>query len=218
MKTNTKYRADGRDLLSRIATESVAAVFFDPQYRGVLEKMKYGNEGARQKGRASLPAMDSDTIAEIIDCAARVLGPSGHLFLWVDKWHQCEGVGEWFGGDASGDLRLVDMIVWIKPRIGMGYRSRRKCEFLQVYQKAPVRAKGVWTRHDIPDAFEAAPTATHPHGKPRALIDALIDSVTAPGDLVADPAAGSFVVMDSAHAAGRRFVGCDVMTGAVGLP
>ena len=26
-------------------------VFFDPQYRGVLDKLKYGNEGADRKGR-----------------------------------------------------------------------------------------------------------------------------------------------------------------------
>lgn len=31
-----------------------------------------------------------------------------------------------------------------------------------------------------------------------------------PGDLVVDPAAGSFVVMHAAHALGREFIGCDL--------
>ena len=37
-------------------------MFFDPQHRGVLDKLAYGNEGARQKGRVGLPAMTSDYI------------------------------------------------------------------------------------------------------------------------------------------------------------
>jgi hypothetical protein len=38
----------------------------------------------------------------------------------------------------------------------------------------------------------------------------LIGAVTKPADLVVDPAAGSFVVMDAAKKLGRDFVGCDL--------
>jgi len=38
----------------------------------------------------------------------------------------------------------------------------------------------------------------------------LIGAVTRPGDLIIDPAAGSFVVMHAAHALSRNFVGCDL--------
>jgi hypothetical protein len=38
----------------------------------------------------------------------------------------------------------------------------------------------------------------------------LIGAVTLPGDLVVDPAAGSFTVMHAAHALGREFIGCDI--------
>ena len=41
----------GLELLKQIEDSSIALCFFDPQYRGVLDKMKYGNEGERQKGR-----------------------------------------------------------------------------------------------------------------------------------------------------------------------
>jgi hypothetical protein len=34
--------------------------------------------------------------------------------------------------------------------------------------------------------------------------------LTQPGDLVVDPAAGSFVVMRAAHQLGRNFIGCDL--------
>ena len=50
----------------------------------------------------------------------------------------------------------------------------------------------------------------HPHIKPIGLIRELIGAVTRPGDLVVDPAAGSFVIMHAAHQLGRDFVGCDL--------
>ena len=33
----------------------------------------------------------------------------------------------------------------------MGYRTRRKSEYCLVLQKVPLRAKGVWRSHNIPD-------------------------------------------------------------------
>ena len=45
--------------------------------------------------------------------------------------------------------------------------------------------------------------------KPAGLVTRLIAATTEPGDLVVDPAAGSFTVMHAAHQLGREFVGCD---------
>ena len=47
---------------------------------------------------------------------------------------------------------IVSLITWNNPRFGTGYRTRRTSEYLIVLQKAPKRAKGTWTHHDIPDA------------------------------------------------------------------
>ena len=44
-KQSITYETDGRDFLATVATDTVDACFFDPQYRGVLDKMRYGNEG-----------------------------------------------------------------------------------------------------------------------------------------------------------------------------
>jgi hypothetical protein len=54
--------------------------------------------------------------------------------------------------------------------------------------------------------------------KPIGLITRLIGAVTKPGDLVVDPAAGSFVVMQAAHKLGRDFVGCDIAYQAKATP
>jgi site-specific DNA-methyltransferase (adenine-specific) len=41
----------------------------------------------------------------------------------------------------------------------------------------------------------------------------LIGAVTLPGDLVVDPAAGGFGVLQAARSLGREFVGCDIAWG-----
>ena len=205
---DTRVAMDGLDFLALLPDACVAAAFFDPQYRGVLDKLGYGNEGVlRGQRRAALPQMTSETIAEFITGIDRVLGPSGHLFLWIDKFHLCSGIGEWI---SDTELETVDLVTWNKGRIGMGYRTRRTAEYLVVLQKAPKRAKGVWTRHDIPDVWTEKPSSKITHAKPVGLQQALIEAVTGPGDVVLDPAAGSFSVLEACRLSGRTFVGCDV--------
>lgn len=109
---NRKNKADGLDLMHSIRDASIATAFFDPQYRGVLDKLRYGNEGkARGRARCELRQMDEETIIRFIREIDRVLKDSGHLFLWVDKFHLCQGVPEWL---TDTRLNLVDMIVWDK--------------------------------------------------------------------------------------------------------
>ena len=205
---NHRNRADGLDLLASIDDGVVAAAFFDPQYRGVLDKLGYGNEGvSRQKDRCELTQMSEETIISFIKEIDRVLKDSGHLFLWVDKFHLCQGVLPWTEGTS---LNLVDMITWDKGKIGMGYRTRRKSEYLVVLQKSPVRAKGIWTDHSIPDVWTEKVTKVHPHSKPIELQRRLIEATTKPGDLVIDPAAGGFSVLEACRLAGRDFLGGDI--------
>jgi site-specific DNA-methyltransferase (adenine-specific) len=72
-------------------------------------------------------------------------------------------------------------------------------------------AKATWRDHGIRDRWvEKVSRKTHPHLKPIGLIRRLIAAVTHEGDLVIDPAAGSFTVMHAAHELGRRFAGCDL--------
>lgn len=210
-RLNHKNIADGLELLADINDKSVATAFFDPQYRGVLDKLKYGNEGqARGKARCALKQMDEDTIIKFINEIDRVLQESGHLFLWVDKFHLCQGVLKWF---ADTSLNLVDMIVWDKGKIGMGYRTRRKSEYLIVFQKSPVKAKACWTDHAIPDVWEEKTQKTHPHSKPVELQRRLIAATTKVGDVVLDPASGGFSVFEACILLGRDFVGGDIQYG-----
>lgn len=97
LKPNTRLKMDGRKFLSHLPTESIPVAFLDPQYRGVLDKMNYGNEGkSREKRRSALMQMSEELIAEFLQSIDKVLIPSGHLFLWMDKFHLCQGFKTWF--------------------------------------------------------------------------------------------------------------------------
>jgi len=210
MKLNQKNHGDGMELLRRMPLRSTPLIFFDPQYRQGLDKLAYGNEGARMKERAKLPQMSSDDIRTFILLSSWVLKPSGHLFLWADKFMLVENIIPHMLKDNMIELDIVDMITWDKGHIGMGYRSRRASEHLLVLQRPPRRAKGVWTDHTIRDVWYELQPDGHPHAKPVGLIEALIGATTEPGDLVLDPAAGGFGVLKACQALGRNFLGCDI--------
>ena len=204
-----RNQCDGLELLAALEPESVPLCVFDPQYRGVLDKMRYGNEGvSRGQRRSALPQMSEETITEFIAGISDALTPSGHLFLWVDKFHLCKGVGTWLG---DGGLEVVDLVTWNKARMGMGYRTRRVAEYLLILQKPPTRVGPGWQHDDIPDVVtEKVQRLKNVHPKPVNLQARLIAAVTDPGDVVLDPAAGSYSVMTAAHQAGRQFLGCDI--------
>jgi len=50
----------------------------------------------------------------------------------------------------------------------------------------------------------------HPHQKPRELIKALIEATTNQGDLIVDPCAGSFIVLEVCQETKREFLGRDL--------
>ena len=225
---NKYLQMDGVKLLCSIGGDSVDVCFFDPQYREVMDKMNYGNEGdGRQQGRLSLEQMDESTIVSFLREITFVLKPSSYLFLWVDKFILCEGIHlGWLKYLNNQDtvipypkkdkpiMNLVDMVTWDKGLIGQGYRSRRKSEHLLIIQKSPKSIKS-WTDRAIPDVYtekidKPRTKGYHPHRKPVGLISRLIQSVTKEGDLVLDPCAGSFSTFDVCKETGRDFIGCDL--------
>jgi site-specific DNA-methyltransferase (adenine-specific) len=204
-------REDALTLLQSLSASCTPLVFFDPQYREVLDKLAYGNEGVRQRERCALPAMTSGYIDACCREIARVLRPSGYLMLWSDTFRLCEGAHH----RVADVVKCVDLIAWDNLRLGNGYRTRRRGDYLLVLQKSPLRAKATWRDHGIPSRWpEKVDRKTHPHAKPAGLIGRLIGAVTAPGDLVVDPAAGSFIVMRIGNDMGRKFIGCDLAYGA----
>jgi site-specific DNA-methyltransferase (adenine-specific) len=207
-KSDVPQHGDALTLLQALPDGCSPLVFFDPQFRSVLDKLAFGNEGVgRQRARVALPQMTEDYTDQCSREIARVLRPSGYSMTWTDTFNLCAGHHLRVGGVLS----CVDLIAWDNGRIGMGYRCRRRGSYLLISQRPPLKAKATWLDHGIPDRWvEKIDRRIHPHAKPAGLIGRLIGAVTAPGDLVVDPAAGSFVVMHAAHELGRRFIGCDI--------
>jgi site-specific DNA-methyltransferase (adenine-specific) len=200
---------DGLALLQGLPDGSASAAFFDPQHRAILDRQRYGNEGARQSGRASLPAMSEATIAEFMVEIDRVVKPSGYVFAWIDKFLMATGRYRAWISDVH--LYVVDVVVWNKLRMGMGRRARCQSEFCVVLQRAPLKADGTWSDHALPDCWaEQQDRDLHPHAKPYQLTERLIRATTKRGDLVLDPCAGSYVVLEACKASGRDFIGCDI--------
>jgi len=145
---NTAQHGDSLALLRSLMACCTPLVFFDPQYRGVFDMLNYGNEGARQRDRFNLPAMTSEYIDTCCREAARVLKPSGYLLRWTDTFHLCEG-----DHLRIIELKCVDLIAWDSLRLGNGYRSRRRGDYLLVLQKPPLVAKATWRDHGIPNRW-----------------------------------------------------------------
>jgi site-specific DNA-methyltransferase (adenine-specific) len=205
---NIAQQGDALVLLRSLPDGCAALAFFDPQFRELLERQCYGNEGvSRQSARARLPVMTPDYIDEVVRELARVVKPSGYVMRWTDKFCLCEGRHLTVSSEL---LKVVDLIA-TNIKFGMGYRTRACGDFLLVLQKPPIKAKATWTDHAIPDRWvEKVDRKLHPHVKPIELIKRLITATTKPGDLVVDPAAGSFGAMHAALGLGRQFLGVDI--------
>jgi hypothetical protein len=52
---NVPQLGDALALLRSLPDRCTPLVFFDPQYRGVLDKLKYGNEGAVRRVASPYP-------------------------------------------------------------------------------------------------------------------------------------------------------------------
>lgn len=213
---DTIVRVDALEFMASFEAESVPLVIADPQYRGVLDKLNYGNEGERQHERAELPQMPDAYIQKLLAMIATRLRPSGHLALWVDKFELLER-NTTAGIVITGALHTVDLITWESGKVnfGQGYRTRRRAQYLIIFQKPPIRAKGCWRVRNIPDIWQEAPARhnLHPHAKPVGLQAAIIAAATAPGEFVIDPSAGGGSVREAARRKGRGFYGADIVFG-----
>ena len=97
--------------------------------------------------------------------------------------------------------------------MGLGNWLRSNAEFCFLIQKYPQKGKvfknrsfgNVWEENVLPVSKRK-----HPHQKPRELIKALILATTNEKDLIIDPCAGSFVVLEVCQELKREFLGCDL--------
>ncbi|STQ85235.1 DNA methyltransferase [Helicobacter muridarum] len=167
-------------------------------------------ESDKKAGQHSTKMSDETIIGFIIEID-RVLKNSCYLMLWIDKFHLCEGIKQWLKGT---ELQIVDLITWDKGKMVWVIAQENKVSICLCLQKSPIKAKGTWKLHNIRDIWsEKIPSEElklHPHSKPKGLQKALIESCTNEGDLVLDPASGSFSVLECCKDLKRDFIGTNL--------
>ena len=201
-----RLQSDGVEFLRRLPAASFPLVFFDPQYRGVLDHQKYGNEGARQRGapsfvrcgrtRSPLPEGDRPGSAAQRSPAAvggqvpfvyRCAALAGRHRLGSGRSDRLEQAAHGHGLPDAPDQRIP---AGIAQDSQAGQRSLDGARHPDVW---PERLSGT---HPTPNRSACRPHWSVP--------------VTSPGDIVVDPAAGSFSVLEACRSSGRRFLGCDI--------
>ena len=201
---NTKQAGEALELLSSLESNWVSLVFLDPQYEKVSAVLDVNYP---------LVYTTDYQILRILEQIERVLKPSAFCLLWVNK--------TLLGNDRvplwllkTPNLKIVDCLVWYKKNtLGLGSWLRSQAEFCFLVQKFPYNSKvfknrsfgNVWAENQL-----ASSKRKHPHQKPRELIKALIEAMTEEGDLIVDPCAGSFVVLEICRELKREFLGCDL--------
>jgi len=187
-----------------LPANSANLVFFDPQYEKVSQVSRIKN--------LPLSYQTPQQISQFLKQIARILKPSSFCLLWLNKNLLMTGQFlAWLLPNSN--LKIVDLLLWIKPHFGFGSYLRNQAEFALLLQKHPINSKffkskglgNAWIEDSLP-----ASKRKHPHQKPRKLIKALIKATTEPGNLIVDPCAGSFVVLEVCQATNREFLGCDL--------
>jgi len=201
---NVRQAGEGLEMLSQLDNGSVALAFFDPQYE------KAGT--VLNSADWPLHFQSEQQIINIIKEIFRVLKKSGFCLLWVNREIlRTDRLQHWLSQTPL--LKIVDLLVWDKHFFGCGNYFRSKCEFAFLLQKHPTNSKK-FTNRSFPNLWgEDKPSISkrkHPHQKPFFLLRTLIEATTQEKDLIVDPCAGSFVVLDACEATGREFLGVDL--------
>jgi len=201
---NTKQSGEASELLNFVGDNSASLVFLDPQYEPVRNVMR--------TNYPLYPQSDYQ-IMQILKEVERILKPSAFCLLWVNK--------TLLGNDRiplwllkTPALKIVDCLVWHKKNfLGLGSWLRSNAEFCFLLQKYPQKGK-VFKNRSFGNVWEESPISVtkrkHPHQKPRELLKALIEATTNEGELIIDPCAGSFVVLEICQELNRNYLGVDL--------
>lgn len=209
------FHGDCRDILPHLAPGSVDLVLTDPPYQSLDVEVKKGGTTvrlARQdelggkrlaslEGRAWFDTLGADDILGIIADAQSLLADDGALYVFADVKS---------GLELFPPLRPVNVIVWDKQKLGMGYNWRRMHEWIAFVPqpKHELRDKG---RGDI-IRCSGVSEKVHPTQKPEGVLKTIILNSTDTGDLVIDPFMGSGATLAAAQQLGRRAVGIETVS------
>jgi adenine-specific DNA-methyltransferase len=186
------------DVMSRMPSASVDFILTDPPYL-----VNYRD----RSGRSIANDREADWLAPAFAEMHRVLKPNS-LAVSFYGWNK---IDKFMSAWKSAGFYPVGHIVFRKH-----YASSTR--FMQHrHEQAYVLAKGRPALPDtpVPDVIDWQYTGNrlHPTQKPLAVLKPLIESFTAPGDIVFDPFAGSGSTCAAAYDLGRSYIGIELDAG-----
>jgi site-specific DNA-methyltransferase (adenine-specific) len=184
-------------------------VITDPPYPS-LEKHRNPKAPNPRLVKKWFPVLSYENIGVVFDWIYRCLPNNSHFYCfsdWVSSRVLC---------DIAGGLGFVvwDPIVWDKVSIGMGYHYRRRYELILFFEKGKRKLRDL----SIPNVLRfRVPRGrdVYPAEKPVELLEVLIRQSSGRGDMIMDPFCGSGATCVAAYNTGRKYVGYDILSGAV---
>lgn len=192
--------------------ESIDLVITDPAYESLEKHRAIGTTTRLTHSKSSsnnwFTVFPNARFGELFDEVFRVLRRNSHFYLFCDAETMFVARPE---AERAG-FRFWKPLVWDKKTIGMGYHYRARYEFILFFEKGKRRLNDL----GVADVITAPRIHRgYPAEKPPAVSEVLISQSSQPGDLIADPFAGSGSVGVAALTLGRRFMGTDINPEAV---
>lgn len=134
----------------------------------------------------------------------RLLTPGGHLLSFID-WRMSSTLAT---AMEAGDLIQYPTLVWDKTYFGMGSVFRNQHEFILHFTAGKARLP---QRRDVGNVISCKPIrgGDHPTEKPGELLRTLLSVVSASGDTILDPFAGSGSGLLAAKSLGMKSIGIE---------
>lgn len=210
----TIYHGDAVEVLHGLTDLAVAAVVTDPPYAsGARTEATKSSSGSMVRGLrwASKPIENDQMtttgfvwlIREVCYAVRPLLIDGGSLLAFID-WRQWPNL---VGAIESTNMRVNGMVVWDKQSYGLGNGFRAQHELVCHASKGVPRVVSKATGNVL--SAKRVENDDHPSPKPVALMERLLDVVSAPGDLVIDPFMGGGSTILAARNGGRRVVGIE---------
>jgi site-specific DNA-methyltransferase (adenine-specific) len=211
----TLYCADCRDIIDRIADDSVQILITDPPYSsGARQDAQRQGRGSMLRGIEDEDWFSHDAmttwgfnwfIRSVFTFARPKMTEGAHAYVFID-WRQTPNL---YGMLEACGFRVNQCLVWAKENPGMGSHWRSQHENIVFASKgtaAPMLTRSLGSVLRSPSVPPLK--KFHPTQKPAGLIQTILDAI--PGDLVLDPFCGSGSTLVAAKTCRRKAIGVEI--------
>jgi len=198
------YLGDCLEVMRSMPDKSVDAVITDPPYSsgGFQEAGKsVGSIGTRQKVQIHGDVLSTRGYLRLLTRMFQSTN-ADEFFVFTD-WRMWINT---FDAMEDGGIRVRNMLVWDKMRMGMGLPWRSQHELIAYGKRTP--AQNITGKHGNVLSFPRTGNINHPTEKPVELIKHLLGNTKA--STILDPFMGSGTTGVACVQTGRNFIGIEI--------